>query len=208
MPGRTPSIDDMAILGRLARAYRLTTASLEAEVLEVSSIAAKRRLDRMVDAGFLKKQTVNVRVSPPGLSPVLTWNVHDAAPDFGALSYLLCKRWDDLVPHFEHTYSIAPKSLALLAMPKRKSYVTGQASHDLGVFRMWQWAKQNCPKYEFVGEDVFAPDRGNGEIIEDAQLHVNGKPIALMEFGGAYRVERLREIHDSISTTQIPYILF
>ncbi len=189
-------------------AYRLTTADLEAEVLAVSSIAAKRRLDRLVDAGFLKKQTANVRVLQEGLSPVLTWNVGDSTPDFGALSYKLCKRWDDLVPHFENTYFIAPKSLALLAMPKRKGYLTTQASHDLGVFRMWQWAKQNYPRFEFVGEDVFAPDRVTGEIVEDAQLLNKGKKVAFMEFGGAYRIERLCEIHQAIASTQIPYILF
>jgi hypothetical protein len=203
-----PSENDMTILVRLSRAYRLTTAALESEVLSISTTATKHRLDRLCGAGFLEKKKALVRLFPSGMTPVCRWDCGKPQPDFGALSYHLCKRWGEIIPRWEQVYWITPKSLALLAMPRRKAYVIGQASHDLGVFRMWQWAMSAHPKLDFVGEDVFANERTTGEIVEDAQLHSNGKLVAILEFGGAYRVERLEEIHTAIAETKTPYVLF
>lgn len=203
-----PSDVDMAILCRLAMVYRLTTARLESEVVGVTEVAMKRRLDRLVEGKFLGSHNANVRVLPPELPPVLIWRVGDATPNFGSISYHLTSRWESLVPRFERTYSISAKSLSLLALPKRKPYLTGQASHDLGVFRMWQWANRSFPQFEFVGEDIFSPERGTGEIVEDAQLRSNGAIVAAMEFGGAYRVERVSEIHEALAIAQTTYVLY
>ena len=119
------------------------------------------------------------------------------------------KRWKDKAVQLTTIYTANNKLLAYLGMPVRSHIKRHQANHDLGVTAMYFYALSRWPHLSFVGEDVFAPLRGYGEGVEDAQLLDGDEIVFVLEHAGSYREERIRHFHQHVAVERnLPYLLF
>jgi len=199
---------DFEITHRLSHYYRITTASIEAGQCRVNKTTMRRRMKRLADGKWLCPLTVWCSNVAPITAPLFKWELGDPEPDFGAISYQARIRWDNNPVRKTTVYVASNKTLALFGLPGRPHVKRHQATHDLGCNRMYWYAKQTWPQYEFVGEDLFAP-RGHGVGVEDAQVCDGNRVVYVLEHAGAYRYDRVKHLHHHVAIErELPYFLF
>jgi hypothetical protein len=96
----------------------------------------------------------------------------------------------------------------MYGLPRRPHVKLHQATHDLGVLAMYFYCRQRWPHYAFVGEDIFGPERGHGEGVEDALLVDGDQIFAAAEYIGSYRKHRVRHVCEHLAERGLPYFLF
>ncbi len=199
---------DYAILAPLVYCYRATTAEAEARAHNISSTTARKRLDRLADGRLVSRLTAWASAIPTITAPLKAWSPGDPTPDFGAIAHLAQSRWRDRPIRPATIYVASRKLLAMYALPPRPPLKLHQATHDLGLREVYVYCRSRWPQCEFVGEDMFAHERGHGEGVEDAQLREGQQIIAVIEFAGAYRKDRVEHFHSHVAQRQLPYFLF
>ena len=201
---------DELTLDPLVHEYRLTRAEEEAERHGISVSVATRRLNRLTAGRLLNRLTAWVSQVPSIDEPLFEWNRSDPTPDFDALSYQCCSRWHNRPIRKCTIYTASKKLLLLHGLPPRSPLKKVQATHDLGVQYMSRFCKERFPDLQFIGEEMFACERGHGEAVEDGQLRdANGNIVYVAEYTGAYRASRLQHLHEEIGLERnTDYLLF
>lgn len=199
---------DQLIFDPLVYSYRMTNAAIEARRLGIRTPTARRRLNRLTDGRFLSRLTAWASAIPEITEPLCVWNPGDREPDFGALAYAAKRRWDKRPIRRQTIYTASEKLLRMYGMPSRSPLKLHQATHDLALNDVCHYCRTNWPEYQFIGEEVFAPTRGHGEGVEDAQLVDGDEIIAVIEHAGSYRKDRIIHFHDHVAERGLSYMLF
>jgi hypothetical protein len=169
---------------------------------------ARRRMRRLLDAGLVRRLTVQARPLPSLAGPVASWRPGDPRPDAGRVSYRLQSRWRG-VPLRATTAYVATSRAAQLYGGRGDGTLArpSQASHDLGVAAVWLWLAERQPAWAALwrGEDCMAETR-RGEKLPDAFLVDSaGRTVMVIEFGGGYDAARVAAFHDDCAARGLPY---
>jgi len=104
---------------------------------------------------------------------------------------------------------VSAKSLLLILGVKRSAKSPHhQIGHDIGMAEVVLWLKRmsSTEYHHLVGEDSLSSD-AFPEFLPDAVVR-RGDRAHVVEFGGAYDVNRLRLIHDSCTSSEVTYDLY
>jgi hypothetical protein len=136
-------------------------------------------------------------------------------PDVGTLSYQAKRRAIELPSQMITAYTATPYLLRLFGVPSTGRLKLYQISHDLQcteccLFFLERWP--TITRRAYFGEDLYRHEAKHRQKVPDAMfLHPRTrKPLAALEYTGAYRPERLRGFHrDMAARDDIPsYFLF
>lgn len=202
---------DREMIIALSRKVRLFShrqiASHWWELTENGMKNSRRRLNQLVTSGWLATAKV-IAESIEVTSAVTTWAPPDPAPDFGKIAWQLQSRWQkqfrEIRVFFASRFGanqFGGTSSGRLKKPK-------QATHDLGVSSVYLSFCLNRPgdANAWLGEDIYAGSR-RGQVLPDAMLF-EGKsttPYLAIEFGGAYKKERLEDFHHDCASRKLGY---
>ncbi len=169
---------------------------------------ARRRLDALGAAGFLRRMTVHTHPELDLTGPVVDWRPGDPSPAFGSVAYRLQKRWTQPIVQ-RAVYAATPRAARLFGGRAPGLKRPSQATHDLHVTTVYLKALAERPAVaaEWVSEDILAPLR-RGEKLPDALVVRFGKPTLVVEFGGAYDAERVERVHRDCADRRLPYELW
>ena len=201
---------DLGTIRRLAYCYRLTTSKFEAGYHGIGISTARKRLNQLCQGRLLCRLRAWACDIPPITGPLFEWEPGDPEPDFGAIAWAAQERWRSLVPKETTIYVVAKKALSLLGLPPRpRVKLLHHVTHDLAMCEVYSYCQKVFPKYDFLGEDMFAPFRGHGEGVEDAQLiDGQGNVRRIVEHAGRYRKDRCVHFHEHVAERGLPYSLF
>jgi hypothetical protein len=197
----------------LTKKVRFLTASQAATLWRLSGPRsaenARRRLDDLINAGLIRDATVRVHPELPLRDPILVWTPGDAEPNFGAIAYRLNIRWKE--PFRAVTVYLASSKLAQLFGARsrvlKRPYQSNHDTHVAGLYVKY-FVEEPEKADAWISEDVLAPSRKH-QKLPDAELHfTDGRAPLVIEFGGAYRSDRLRKVHEDCLRRRIGYELW
>ena len=85
-----------------------------------------------------------------------------------------------------------------------------QVTHDIHLGALYLKFVREAPTLAagWIGEDILAPTREH-QKLPDAILHDGeGRPRLVIEFGGSYPTERVRDFHEDCAARGLPYELW
>ncbi len=166
--------------------------------------AARYRLARLVERKLVQIMTVVTHPELPISEPVCVWAPGDSEPEFGKIAYLLQRRWTKAVERLP-VYVATQRAARLMGGFGGRLKQPLQATHDLHVAAVFLLRRKQHGKGAFgwLLEDVIAHER-RGEKLPDAVIR-DGKSELVIEFGGAYRKERVRKVHEDCAERGLPY---
>jgi hypothetical protein len=172
---------------------------------------ARRRLRQLAHAGLIQRIEVAARTLPSLTQPVVVWRPGMEPPDCDAASYKLQRRWQSL-PVRPCTAFIASESAARLYGARNRGDLRHplQATHDLGVAQVFLQLRATARPWAeaWRGEDFLAETR-RGEKCPDAFIvNDENQIVCVIEFGGQYHAERIREFHDDCCHRNLLYQLW
>ncbi|MCB0324634.1 MAG: hypothetical protein KDD69_13725, partial [Bdellovibrionales bacterium] len=206
---------DMAIVGTLHRKVRVLSLDQIARHwwpdAKNPQQAARPRLDKLVDGGWIVCVRPQARGLPPLDVPVATWKPDTPCPDFNAVSSHLRNRWTAPTKGVQ-AYVLGNTAARYFGASKRgKLKYDFQASHDLGVAEVYLNLLETRPEVarRWIGEDDLAPFRKH-EKIPDAVIAdgPQSRPELVLEFGGSYSARRVQEFHEDCASQLLPYELW
>ena len=171
---------------------------------------ARRRLRQLAAIGLVAPIKVIARPTPKLVHPVVNWEPGDPTPNFGQVAQILAERWRNR-PARVCTAFIATARTANLFGGKARGELKRplQATHDLGVAAVWMEMDANVPLRAdgWRSEDLFAHTRRNpGDKLPDAFLVDESEIVfQVIEFGGAYDAQRVRDFHQDCEQRRLLY---
>ena len=146
----------------------------------------------------------------PLLEPAFRWKPGKDAPLFGELSWTLQKRWTE--PAREVTVYLATRRAAAIFGGRADGKIKNpsQVTHDIHLRALYLKLVREAPTLAagWIGEDILAPTREH-QKLPDAILHDGeGRPRLVIEFGGSYPTERVRDFHEDCAARGLPYELW
>ena len=171
---------------------------------------ARRRLAVLERAGLVHRRQVLARPILPLESPEFTWEPGDVAPDSGAISWRLRKRWTE-PPRPTAVYHASAETIRSLGGGGGKLPSPGQETHDLHTAEVFLRFRGCSPGLVQLwrGEDVFKADRQGGEKVPDALVvRPDGEPELAVEFAGSYGPERVADFHGYCEAKELAYQLW
>lgn len=165
-------------------------------------------LDRLVSGGWLVRHFAVAHVELPLQTPVHVWELGDATPSFGALSYRLVHRWSGTSEQVV-AYT-ATRKAAKLYGGAPGSLKAPSLTHDLHLTALYLRFVRERPAEAagWVSEDTLAPSRSEQVLPDAAVANPSGTLVRVIEFGGSYRPERLARLHDDCVARSLPYELW
>jgi len=172
---------------------------------------ARRRLKQYAAAGLIERIEVHARPLPQLTQPVFSWRPQEAIPNFDAVAYRLQVRWKS-TPVRPCSAFVATERLAQHYGGRRSGELKHplQATHDLGVAQIWLQLQATATAWAdaWRGEDILAHTR-RGEKCPDAFIvNEQQEVFCVIEFGGAYSAERVRDFHEDCVQRNLPYQLW
>ena len=159
-------------------------------------------------ADFIQSVFVSVRTLPALTQPVVVWNTSSPATDFDSTSYQLQHRWPKSGVRYATAF-IATERLSQLYGGCRRGELAQplQATHDLGVAQVWLHLRQAAPDWAraWRGEDLLAHTRRGDKCPDAFLINAAETVVGVIEFGGAYHAERLRDFHIDCADRGLPY---
>lgn len=207
------TLRDLQILEALTVKVRMLTIEQIAETwwppgrYQVTN--ARRRMVRLVRAKLVLRYRINIHPRIPLNAPVAEWKPGDDSPEFAAVSTMLKNRW---------TLPAEPTSVFLAS--KRSANLFGtyagplkdpvQATHDVHLSDIYLWYQQHKPWFcdSWIGEDALKK-AGTGVKDPDAFLvRPDGEVSRVIDFGGKYSADRVKEFHGHCAARSLPYELW
>ena len=204
---RTPR--DEAILRTLTHRVRMLSLEQIARTWwsdsDASRETARRRLRHLASAGLLERVEILTHPILALDGPLFFWTEGGEPPDSGALSYRLKVRWTES-PEATSVYLAtrrAANEFGGFGGPIKARY---QATHDLHVSEVFLRLTEDHPEVEsFWTAEEQLPNRRN-DFNPDAEIRdPTGATTLVVEFGGAYEVDRVEHIHASCEGRGVPY---
>lgn len=202
---------DEQVLHTLARKVRLFSLSqLAAQWWSAtpSGVAnARKRLRQLLDAGYLEVHRVTARPLPAIEQPLLGWRPGEPLPDFGAVAWKLQARWTEAARPVT-VYLASNRSANLFGGRNRGGLKhPHQATHDLGVAAVYLRLLATDPQAadDWLGEDVIGGGQFGGKIPDAVLADDQAGTRLALEFGGAYKADRIRTFHHCCARRGLPY---
>lgn len=205
---------DHELLQALTQKVRLLSLRQIAEHWFGGDVAnARRRLRQLVAAGLLHRINIAVRPTPPLPGPVVVWQFGKPTPDFGRAAWQIETRWHHRPVRLCATFiATAKTSNAFGGKSRGELKHPLQATHDLGVAAVWLRLQAEQPEVAAAwrSEDLLAHTRrAHGDKVPDAFIvDSSGEVVAVIEFGGGYDADRIRDFHADCSRRRLPYQLW
>jgi hypothetical protein len=167
------------------------------------------KVRRLIQHGSIESFRVRTHPELALDAPVWTWKPDDPEPPYGRLSYQLRVRFTEpLRP--TTVYVASEKSARRYAGAGGRLPHPLQATHDLHVAAIYLRLLKERPSEAagWVPESALA-GRRRGQKLPDAEIHdADGRPVKVIEFGGAYPPERIQKVHEDCVRRQLPYELW
>ena len=189
--------DDLGVLRIATYSVTQFDATFAAAILNVSSKAATRRLERLVDRRLLVRRNVLASPSPDVSTPLCLCRPGEELPSPGKISYQARTRWARIPVQVMRVYYASSTARALFGLEPVKPPLPIQATHDLGLSAVFLHYRSRWPRLVSHGwmiEGTYSKHRGKFEKVEDALIQRNGKVLLMVDFAGAYRPERVAEL--------------
>jgi hypothetical protein len=167
----------------------------------------RHRMLTLASQGWLQHTTVLARPLLNLVEPVFGWHPGTKDPDFVAISRELRRRWK--LP--------ARKVEVFLASHKAAAILGGttlgvvkhlcQATHDLHVSETFLVYRRNQPEMAslWVGEDSAVANRSDSKRPDALLRNEHGEVLRVVEFGGAYKADRVQAMHEHCLQHNHPY---
>lgn len=170
---------------------------------------ARKRISKLRKAGLIIRYQINTHPMLQLEKPVISWFPNHDLPDFSSVAWRLKQRWT--LPHYPTWIFIASKSTAnLFASNSGTLKDPAQVTHDLHLAEVYLKCRKTRPRLAraWVGEDAFGK-AGYGIKDPDAFImNSNGDAIHIIEFGGKYSSDRIRDFHEHCAQRSLGYELW
>lgn len=205
---------DEEVLFALARCVRFFTLQQIARTWWNSQPSgeanARRRISQLLDADLIGRQHIFASELPGLTKAIFTWQLGDMRPNYGAVSWKLVRRWKS-APKRQTAY-FATTKLANRYGGRSRGRIKhlNQATHDLGVSEMYLNFFTTCieRREDWVGEDIFSSERREQKLPDAVLRNQSGKLYRVLEFGGSYDTQRVKEFHLDCERRELPYELW
>jgi len=177
--------------------------------------AARAKLKMLVADEFLVERRFLVHPELPLLEPVLRWKPGQPTPECGPVSYQLRNRWtDSVVPTV--CYLATRKAAKLYGGFSGGSRRDGllrhpfQATHDVHVSALYLRLLKSEPEAakRWIPEEKLELQNHGGKLFDAVIVNASGVPERVVEFGGGYRVTRVKILHGECARKALPYELW
>lgn len=210
---------DRAVLSSLTRSIRLILLEQVSQTwwseAAFGTVAARARLERLEAAGLLVRRVFPMHPLLDLQHPIHAWRPGEVAPDFGAISYRLRKRWSaGTIPA---TAYIATKQAAkLMGGLPRGGKADGrlrhplQATHDAHVAELFLRLLRAEPALagQWISEEQIQARTPGTKASDGALVDGTGRIRLAIEFGGSYRPDRVQSFHHECVRNGLPYELW
>jgi hypothetical protein len=155
--------------------------------------SARRRLDRLVDAGLLRAEKVLARKPLCPQGPVVRWHAGLSEPEFGPIAQFLKTR-----------FTTEPRSTMVVVGTDRAARLTGgragriprrsEATHDLSLASVFLWMRRTSPvrARTWIYETKLMTGRPvPGTKLPDAMVTETDGTPTVIELGGEYPKAKL-----------------
>jgi len=194
------TLRDSEILDALVHRVRVFSLEQIARTWWAESCEPKRpaaaRLALLEEEGLVSSYSAMAHPELPLAAPIIRWRPGDFAPEFGAASYQIQRRWNQ--PFSSCTCFIATKRAGTLlgGCGGRRSR-TSEQTHDIhmaAVFLQYRSATPHLAR-KWSSEAVNLRSRADRrEKLPDAIVS-DGRSKRIVEFGGAYAKGKLASFH-------------
>lgn len=199
----------------------LTTLAVKVRFLSLSQIArgwwtktaepeihARRRLSEFREARLLSETVVPASPMLDLQAPVVVWKLGQPAPDFAAVAHTLLNRWPPTPTVRTSVYAATERTNNMYGGPSSVRPIhLMQLDHDLHVGEVYlRYLRDHSALAErWVGEDI-RPKSGYRLKDPDAVLEFDGGArIHVVEFGGRYDTDRVRDFHNDCAQRERSY---
>lgn len=157
---------------------------------------AASRLSLLEEEGLVSSYSAMAHPELPLTIPIIRWMPGDYAPEFGAASYQMRRRWTQ--PFSTCTCFIATKRAGTLlgGCGGRRSR-TSEQTHDIHMAAVFLQYRLSTPHLarKWSSEALILRSRADRrEKLPDAIVN-DGRSKRIVEFGGAYGKEKLVDFH-------------
>lgn len=203
---------DEEILRALTLYVRLFSQSqVRHHWFEGDAANARRRMKQLQSDGYIERVVVRSRSVPQFTRPLIQWKPGHPAPNFAEASYACKKRWQ--LRHVQTcTAYVATEMAANRYGGKMRGTIKKdlQVTHDIGVAQVWLYFDANAPQWAdaWRGEDLMAATRRGQKLPDAFIVDKAGSVVCVIEFGGSYDEQRIRDFHDDCVDRNLSYQLW
>ena len=167
---------------------------------------ARRLLRRMDAAGFLDLYRALVHPELTLDAPVLSWAEGGPVPDFAHAAHLLKRRWA-MAPVLTTCVCATARARSLFGGLGRRPREV-ELTHDLHLSALFLRLRERDPvaAAHWCSEEQIRRERVHlDERVPDAIVRIPGTPPRVVEFGGAYKKQKLEAFHDYCELESLAY---
>jgi hypothetical protein len=204
---------DLAILDTLSNRVRVVTATQLARTWFGDSARAidrvSLRMRGLEERGLVEHFDVHARGEVMAAEALVTWEPGDVAANFDAVSYQLVKRWTRPAT-LARLWIATEMGAAVVGGIRGRRPRLSEVSHDISLTGLYlrQLQKDSVTAKTWLSEaHLRRAGFGDHARLPDAMVERDGK-ATVIEFGGAYSGQKLREFHTFCSEEMLPYELW
>jgi len=201
---------DLELLDTLTRKVRVLTIQQIARTWWTTSQRAienaRERVSVLSSRQLLQTQRVPAHPELPLEAPAASWNIGEAKPDFGSVSYRLKARWKD---HLVSTLCVSATSSSANRFSGHGGRFPRQVerSHDIHLAAVYLRYRQEQPELVpgWIFEEQLREEkqRRSGRLPD--VIICTGSTNKVVEFGGAYPKAKLEAFHAYCKEQELPY---
>jgi hypothetical protein len=171
---------------------------------------ARQRMRTLARNGWERPLTILARPLLKMDAPVFEWHLDGQDPDIAAVSRALRNRWKEPARDVE-IFLATPRATAVMgggALGSVRNLC--QTTHDLHVSQVFLFYRENRPDQAslWVGEDSVIPLNEHEKRPDAVLLNEAKEILRVIEFGGAYKADRVQAVHDFCWQRNLPYELW
>jgi len=201
--------DKQLILDLALKARLMTASQISDHYFNSKFRVASRRLRILCDRGWLVGTIAFVPQPPSIIRPLYSSAYGIDPPDFSLVSKFLLARSRFRQVVKQTIIRVTVKGILLTLGVKRLAKSPHhQIGHDIGMAEVILLLKRIAPKqyHQLIGEDCLTSEAFPG-FLPDGIVETEDR-VHVVEFGGAYDVDRLRVIHESCESLGVTYDLY
>lgn len=194
----------------LARRVYGFTVDQEAAFLDRPRRRAAARMRSFYQSGLVEVKRLLLRPTPPISGPIAAWYPGDAIPLEGPISYRARRRWQSPAAAARWTTVYVATARTVSRFGGKKCPRIKDATHDLGVSQTFIhfWQERGDLWSQWVGEDHYDHELCAPKVPDAVLLDRDGAVRLMVDYCGAYRPDRVRELIDLAVARKIPLELY
>jgi hypothetical protein len=210
MAGFNLTARDLEVLETLATRIRvLTIGQVAGHWFGGSWTVAQRRMASLRRAGLLHLFTMQSRPPLSLREPMFAWEPSAATPDFHALSYACCVRWNQPTTPTQLVVASPAGCVRFACKPTRQPR-RSEVSHDVTLGGVYLAILKSLPEIAQTWQSegtLRSGGFGDRQKLPDAMV-LRECRLTVVELGGTYPAQRLEELHRFCAGRRLPYELW